>query len=556
MIVLTCLFLIGALNSVFAQDSTTSTCSITGRVTIDKEAVAGVVVVANVEFSSNSISIERRINGSLSRKATTDGEGIYCITGVRAGQYRVSAATPTFVSANDDDRGRSETLVTLAEGETVEGIDFSLKRGGVITGHVTDSDGQPAVSEPVFLKLADKSGTFQKYYPGLHTSLTDDLGIYRIYGLPPGLYLVSVGGESATPYSSPFLKASNRTRTFYPGVTDEAKAKSVEVSSGDEATDIDIKIGAPSKTYTLSGRVIDADTGKPVPNTSVMYMGTERENRFGPSRDVTITDAKGEFLFSNLLPKTYMISRASSTDQESDLYGERVEVEIKNEDITGIEIKLHHGASMSGTVVIENLEDQSIADRLKETYLLAVVNARDRRSASTGKADIAPDGTFLIKGLSPGLANLRLLNRYGSDELKLMRIEREGIEVRGGIEIKGTEDVSGVRVILGYGRGIIQGQIVIEGAQMPADAGMTVLLNRPGAPPLPDNWCRVDANGRFIAEGLPPGAYEVEVRVYAGPSGVNPFKGLPPVKQIVTVTNEEPTQVRIVLDASAKETDK
>jgi len=43
--------------------------------------------------------------------------------------------------------------VTIAEGETVEEIDFTLVRGGVITGRVTDVDGTPLRFNRINLKM-------------------------------------------------------------------------------------------------------------------------------------------------------------------------------------------------------------------------------------------------------------------------------------------------------------------------------------------------------------------------------------------------------------------
>jgi plasmid stabilization system protein ParE len=52
--------------------------------------------------------------------------------------------------------GDTGKTVTIAEGETVEKIDFSLVRGGVITGRVTDADGAPVIGQRINLASADK----------------------------------------------------------------------------------------------------------------------------------------------------------------------------------------------------------------------------------------------------------------------------------------------------------------------------------------------------------------------------------------------------------------
>src|SRR5919202_1441642 len=96
--------------------------------------------------------------------------------------------------------------------------------------------------------------------------MTDDRGVYRIYGLPAGGYRVSAGqgGESSGAIS--FGSRKLYRRTFYPDATEEAQAEVIELKSGGEATDIDIKLGGAVKTYKASGVFVEAETGRPAPN--------------------------------------------------------------------------------------------------------------------------------------------------------------------------------------------------------------------------------------------------------------------------------------------------
>ena len=99
---------------------------------------------------------------------------------------------------------------------------------------------------------------------------TDDRGVYRIYGLPEGRYLVSVG------YASPERITSSRAfypRVFYPNASSESEAKVIEVSEGSEATDVDITVSDPKETRDVSGRVVDADTGQPVEGVRIEVRG-------------------------------------------------------------------------------------------------------------------------------------------------------------------------------------------------------------------------------------------------------------------------------------------
>src|SRR5205807_1489725 len=70
--------------------------------------------------------------------------------------------------------------------------------GGVINGTVTDSDKQPVVAVRVrALMIRDANGELTNGSVATER-LTDDRGIYRLYGLTSGSYVVSAGGGSAS----------------------------------------------------------------------------------------------------------------------------------------------------------------------------------------------------------------------------------------------------------------------------------------------------------------------------------------------------------------------
>ena len=70
-------------------------------------------------------------------------------------------------------------------------------RGGAITGTVTNALGEPVVAVRVRATMVrDARGEVPKFMTfGLMEQSTDDRGIYRIYGLRPGTYIVSAGGQ-------------------------------------------------------------------------------------------------------------------------------------------------------------------------------------------------------------------------------------------------------------------------------------------------------------------------------------------------------------------------
>lgn len=113
--------------------------SISGRVTIKGKGVFGVAVALRKFEQGNSTE---RIP-----RAITDQDGFYRLTNVAPGTYEVSPSAPAFVPSDlGFQRGKN---VLVGEDENVENINFTLVRGGVITGKVTDADGHPVIQQQV-----------------------------------------------------------------------------------------------------------------------------------------------------------------------------------------------------------------------------------------------------------------------------------------------------------------------------------------------------------------------------------------------------------------------
>src|SRR5262249_33859625 len=143
---------------------------------------------------------------------------------------------------------------------------------------------------------------------------TDDRGVYRLFGLEPGRYLVYAGGGS-NPRAGLVAGQSGISEPYYPGPNKKACARAVLIAGGGEAAGINcglVRDGA-KQGFIASGRVIESDTGKPVPGLMLFYApsGPERaeaaekkeeqtESAARVANGTTTTNANGEFRFENL----------------------------------------------------------------------------------------------------------------------------------------------------------------------------------------------------------------------------------------------------------------
>ena len=97
-----------------------------------------------------SITLVPLGNGLGTRTATSDANGQYELADLGGGRYAFYANHRGYLEQNfDQPRPLARyRLLELAEGEQLDGIDFSLHRGGVITGIISDETGDPFARRP------------------------------------------------------------------------------------------------------------------------------------------------------------------------------------------------------------------------------------------------------------------------------------------------------------------------------------------------------------------------------------------------------------------------
>jgi protocatechuate 3,4-dioxygenase beta subunit len=467
--------------------------------------------------------------GRSSARARTDAEGRYRLEGIKPGRYQVVPTAPAHVAA---ERGSNwppgSKLVNVLAGDEIGDVDFRLIEGGVITGRVTDADGQPVVGESITLTRVDRNPGEDSpiaMNPALRMRTTDDRGVYRLYGLPPGRYRVSIGQGGGMGDVRQVGPRRYYQRTFHPGTLEESEARIIEVTAGSEAENVDITVGRPSKTFRAAGRVVYAETGQPAPGVRVNYGGViEAAQRIASMAGAT-SDARGEFQLEGLTPGRY--AAFSPAVEGSEWYAEPVPFDISSSDTSGIELRLRRGASLSGFVQVEGMTDRAaVARMLAGIRLFGYSETPGRLQAMEIGTPIAvaPDGSFRFTGLRPG--KLRVMLTPGEVRgLAISRIEINGASVRDGIQIAEGAQLTGARVVLVYGTSTLRGQVSITGAAPPPNTRLIVYLRRAGGDSQFARTAEVDARGRFQLEGLPSGTYEVQARGFA--PGRLRFEGQP-----------------------------
>lgn len=541
-----------------------ATGSIAGQIKLGDKGAPGVAVALTPADQRGPGQAQ---DPAAAARATTDGEGRFQLNQVAAGRYRVSVLAPGYVVAGTP-------TVQVTDGQALSGVDFSLTKGGVITGKVTADGNRAVIGEPVTLTPLDDTGQpARQPLQATANFRTDDRGVYRIYGVPAGRYLVSVGRGDAGGGPGGFggpgsgggrFNNGARTwqRTYYPEALDAAQATPVEISAGSEVADIDIRM-ASRAAYAISGRVVDQE-GNPVAGVLIGHGRTSspgnggrgggnagnqtnqgngnqanqanRGNQTNANRSVVLddntdgtTNEKGEFKIEGLLPGKYAVYIAQDRANPTEFYSDPVSAEISSADVSNLEVKLQGASSVSGVVVIDGTPDPTLLTKLSVNAAARGAGAGSVMRTTSAAAAVGPNGAFRVTGLSPGMVNLSVNDQRGPGSgLTLLRIERDGADARNGLRVNSGEQVVGVRLVVAYGSSVVRGFVQVDGGALPPGIRLMAMARRVdnsgggrggggmGGGSMP---AQVDAGGRFQIQQLVAGTYEISVQVVGGPGG-------------------------------------
>ena len=152
-------------------------------------SIKGLVTAADTGAPVRGAEVRLSSRGSYNRLVTTDADGAYRLSDLPAGEYRLTVSRTGYTSLVFGQRRPLEapTTINLSEGETFT-ANLALTRGGAIRGRVIDQFGDPIAGTRVQVlrsRMVRGQRRLQSMGPG---DQTDDMGEFRVYGLPAGDY--------------------------------------------------------------------------------------------------------------------------------------------------------------------------------------------------------------------------------------------------------------------------------------------------------------------------------------------------------------------------------
>ena len=414
----------------------------------------------------------------------TDANGRYTLQGVAPGTYRIRIQTDKENYVQEYYKGKLSwdyaDLVTIEGTESVKGIDFGLKAGATISGRVVDAQtGLPIPGVGIDLENTASGG------PGSWADTGAD-GTYVLWGVAPGVYRIRARSNDQG-----YIEA------FYGDTLNWDYANLLTVRGAAEpVTDIDISLRQGS---TISGRVVDAQTGLPIPG-----VGIDLENASGGPGSWADTGADGTYVLRGVAPGVYRI-RARSNDQGyiEAFYGDTLNWDYANlltvrgaEPVTDIDISLRLGATISGRVVNAEtgLPVPGVGIDLENTV----------SGGTDSWADTDADGRYSLRGVAPGTYRIRA---KADDYIQQYHENRLFWESADFVTVRGTDPVDGIDFRLATGA-TITGKVIDEATGQPI-VNLEVTARQPEGEHLA--WGTTNADGDYVLRGLPGGEIEISI---------------------------------------------
>lgn len=499
-----------------SQDATTATGVISGRVTTPNGSVPNSIVAY-----ASSLGV-----AAPPRTVIVNSDGTFKFDNLENGVYRVWAVAPGFVAdvpQSSDARG----IYHLGESASLV-----LKKGGVITGMIRNSNDAPVVAVNVrAFRVRDENGKPATNVVAFNERLTDDRGVYRIYGLLPGTYVVAAGGASRF-FGGLTTGYDQDVPTYAPSATRDVATELI-VRSGEE-TNADIQYRA-EPGHAISGTVVGA---------------TIPPGQFSIGASVTVIDVKTRTVLLNTLASSannYTFVVYGMPDGEYELLAQQASqsrdnkssdpkrVKVQQADVTGVNLTLAPLPTISGRVLLDKSFTADCVKRHATAFQETMIFARRQKTRPPGdvkgtapagdqgplllvdqSVDAVPDakGEFVLRNLRAGtyqttvslpstawyLSSITLSPNQRTPD---SRIVRDGVTLN-------AQSVSGLVFTISEGAGRVRGNVTTGEGHRPTNRPMVYVV--PAEKDATDNLLRYfearsDADASFDIRNVPPGDY-------------------------------------------------
>ncbi len=447
-----------------------------------------------------------RANQNAPATTSTNAEGRFAMTGIEPGPYRLSVSKAGFVPSDyGRGPGAQGISLTLEKGQSMKDVELKLSPQAVVTGRITDDENDPVMHAQVALMRYRFMMGKKQLVPG-GMAMTNDLGEYRIFGVPPGRYYVTADSQQrgynfGVDRSAVRQPEESPASTYYPNATDAQSAALVNVPMGGTVQGIDIRM-RKERAFRIAGKVSGGGEGRGgmvnlvrKDSLDLMAMNRNMSSWRGPS---------GEFEIKGVRPGSYFV-RAHWFDGPNQQMTGSAAVEVTDRDVEGVPVMLAPGLEVSGSIRSEDGQ----AALVSGMSVMAEGRAGRFSPMGSGTGRVKDDGTFQIANLGPDQYDVRVMGLPSGYFIRGIRLAETDVR-ENGLNLSGGGSAAGMEIVLSGKAAQLEGTVA-DAKGNPLRSAAVVLRPKSGKA-----WelaamqpVASDQNGKFRLQGLAPGEYHL-----------------------------------------------
>lgn len=530
----------------------TGTAVIMGRVT-----VAGTGQPANdVRVTLSAPELR------ASRSVLTNDDGQFMFAALPAGTYTVRGSRTGYIAGTYGQKqpGKPGTPIALLDAQQLKDVSFEIAKGGVISGSVFDEKNRPSIGTSVrVMRWMMQSG--ERLLTAAGTATTDDRGMYRVYNLMPGEYIVSAvprntsleivtSADAAAQARLEELRAQGLANgvsvsvnlpnlpqeevsdqpmqgyapVFFPGTTQLGSARAVKVGVSEEQLGIDFPLQRVALT-NVTGQVI-MPAGQTPTNAQVRLL-TAEGTALGMGQQTTRPAQNGTFTFRSVVPGQYTVyATATFTEartaapqvmpgQQVNQGGQRrlwaqADVFVDGSYPPAVTLAMQEGLSVTGGITFDGAAPLPTATQRARVAMTPLGQPLQSLGIGGLSATVDQSGRFTILGVVPGRYRV---SASGVQGWLVKSVMVNGIDVLDfPLEIAPNGPAPGITIQFGDRNTDLKG--VLTDASGAGTSDYSVVI-------FPDDqryWVpyarrmrstRPSTDGKFAFVGLPPGDYRL-----------------------------------------------
>jgi len=467
-----------------------------------------------------TLTLRSEASGRASKYVSVSGpDGAFFIHRVEPGTYSLIAEKRGFLPEHYGARrpGGRGIRLTLPEDGELKDVILKLTPQAIISGKVTDEEGEPVDKMSVVLMRWGYSQSKRVLVP-TGGGFVNDLGEYRIANISPGTYYIAARRHATTTgfrvmladaplATGPETPDESYQTTYYPSSISPEGAATLQVAPGAEIRGVDIRL-RKARVFRVRGRVEDNATGQLVAEARVALVPEQPRSILSMSSLGGRPIPGGEFEISGVLPGSYDL--VAQVDRGGQTLSARQFVTVTDRNVAGIVVRIPVPFDVHGRVRLYERDPQMAVPLVQQTFPLERLRLglfpAERLGIGTPEARVQVDGSFTLRGIVPDSFRFSLSGSPPGWYVKSILV--------GGRDCPdGVADLPGgdVEVVLAMGAAELTG--TVRNVDDKPAAGAVVAL-APAEERRQGRWSlyratQADQNGQFELRDLVPGSYKV-----------------------------------------------